>query len=179
MTCIVGIAQDGKVWIGADSASADDWCVRQTKLPKVFKTGNFVVGYTTSFRMGQILQHHLSVRSQYEDEKDDQFMVRAFAEAVRECLKEHGFAKIENNVEKGGTFLVGYRGHIYCMDDDFHVNEHADGYDTCGCGYPFALGAMMALQQELPEARIMHALEIAAHFSGFVKPPFHIEILEK
>ena len=179
MTCIVGVAQEGKVYIGADSASVSGWCVRQTELPKVFKTGNFVIGYTTSFRMGQILQHHLTVRSQYEDEEDDQFMVRAFAEAVRECLKARGFAKVENNVEKGGTFLVGYRGRLYSVDDDFQVNEMIDGYDACGCGYPFALGAMKALGQELPEERIKHALEIAAHFSGWVKPPFHIEVLEK
>jgi len=124
--------------------------------------------------MGQILQYHLSVRRQFEGEADDQYMVKAFAEAVRKALKEHGFAKIENSEESGGTFLVGYRGHLYSFASDFQVNEMADGYDACGCGEDFALGAMKALEGLPPEERIIQALESAAAFSGAVIPPFHI-----
>lgn len=174
MTCIVGLAEEGKVYIGADSASAAGWTVRQTKLPKVFRNGDFIIGYTQSFRMGQILQHHLSVRKQFVGEGHNEYMVKAFAEAVRESLKSHGFAKTENNVERGGEFLVGYKGHLYSFDSDFQVNEMAMGYDACGCGENFALGAMKALEGVPPEERITKALECAATFSGAVIPPFHI-----
>lgn len=174
MTCIVGLVDGDKVYVGADSASAEGWEVRQTKLPKVFRNGNFIIGYTTSFRMGQILQHHLSVRNQFEGEADDAYMVKAFAEAARTALKDHGFAKIESNEEKGGTFLVGYRGRLYSVHSDFQVNEMADGYDACGCGRAYALAGLAALVELGPEERITRALEIAAHFSGGVIPPFHI-----
>ena len=62
MTCIIGLAENDRVYIGADSASAEGWTVRATGLSKVFRAGEFVIGYTDSFRMGQILEYHLEVR---------------------------------------------------------------------------------------------------------------------
>ncbi len=173
MTCIVGIAEQGHVHIGADSASVEGWTVRETKLPKVFRLDQFIIGYTTSFRMGQIIQHHLAVSPQ-EEESDSRYMVVTFAEAVRMCLKEYGFASIENNKEEGGVFLVGYKDHLYCMIDDYQVNENADGIDACGSGREYAMGAMKALATVPSEIRIRQSLEIAAYFSGGVIPPFHI-----
>jgi hypothetical protein len=115
MTCIVGIVENGKVYIGADSASvdADSYEVRKTKLPKVFKRGNFLIGYTTSFRMGQLLQHSLYVREQNLDEEDIEYMVLGFIEAVRKLFKDAGYSLIKENQESGGNFLVGYKGHLY------------------------------------------------------------------
>jgi ATP-dependent protease HslVU (ClpYQ) peptidase subunit len=174
MTCIVGLEDNGEVYVGADSAAADGWEVRQTRQPKVFRRGEFIIGYTTSFRMGQILQHHLEVRLQKQDEPDDAFMVCAFIEAVRDCLKKHGFAKVENNVEEGGAFIVGYHGSVYEVNGDFQVNSMADGFSALGCGGPYALGVMEALKHLGPRERIMEALRIAAHFSGGVCGPFSV-----
>jgi len=177
MTCIVGVAEGGKAYIGADSAAANDWMVRATGLHKVFRrqdshcSHSFVVGYTTSFRMGQILQHHLMVEPQ-KSETDEAYMVCTFVEAVRSCLKDHGFAKVENNVEKGGTFLVGYKGIIYEIASDFQVNHYVDGFAAIGCGEAYALGALKALDELSPEKRILRSLEIAAYFSGNVIGPF-------
>ena len=171
MTCIIGLVSDGKVYMGGDSAGASGWLVRAVRSPKVFEVGPFIIGYTTSFRMGEILQYHLSVQPQ-NGESDHEYMVCQFVEAVRATLKEHGFAKVENNVEEGGTFLVGYHGHLYSVDGDFQMTEHTDGYDACGCGQGFALGAMMALEGLSPKKRIRRALKIAAHFSGGVAGPF-------
>ena len=177
MTCIIGLEHNGKVYIGADSASASGWQVLETRLPKVFLRGEIVIGYTTSFRMGQILQHHLEVRPQEEGETDDAFVVCVFIEAVRECLKKHGFTKIENNVEEGGFFLVGYRGILYKIADDFQANSMAGGFSAIGCGEKYALGAMQALEHLPPRKRIMKALKIAAHFSGGVRGPFNVRKL--
>jgi len=176
MTCIVGLVDDGRVYIGADSASGQEnsWTVRATKLPKVFRIGEFIIGYTDSFRMGQLLQYHLDVRPQNE-ESDMEYMVKVFAEAARETLKKYGFARVENNEETGGTFLVGYRKHLYTIDADFQVNEMADDMDACGCGAEYALGALRAVRKKTPVERILLALDVAAHFSGGVKPPFRVE----
>jgi len=171
MTCIVGVAEGGKAYIGADSASVAGWQVRATGLRKVFRRQQFVIGYTGSFRMGQILQHHLTVEPQ-KSEPDEAYMVRTFIEAVRDCLKEHGFAEVENNVEKGGTFLVGYNGIVYDIDSDFQVNHFADGFTAVGCGNEYALGALKALETLPPKERILRSLEISAHFCGAVTGPF-------
>jgi ATP-dependent protease HslVU (ClpYQ) peptidase subunit len=174
MTCIVGLVDDSKVWIGGDSASADGWTVRASNYPKVFRVGEFVLGFTTSWRMGQILQYHLSIEPQNEHQEDFAYMTRVFIEAVRSCLKEFGFTKVENNKEEGGAFLVGYRNRLYSINSDFQVGEMADGFDAVGCGSEFALGALAALEDLPARKRVERALEISAKFSGGVCPPFVI-----
>lgn len=173
MTCIVGIVSDGKVFVGGDSAAAEGWEVRPTQLKKVFRLGKLVIGYTSSFRMGQILQYHLNVPPEKKDDKDDlAYMASTFAEAVRSCLKDFGFSKVSENQEEGGTFLVGYKGKLYCVHSDFQVNEMIDGMDAVGCGRQYALGAMRVLEHLPPEERITRALEVAAYFSAAVLSPF-------
>lgn len=176
MTCIIGLAHEsGEVFIGADSAGfdGDGWEIQPQALPKVFGIGEFLLGYTTSFRMGQLLQYSLDLPPHDETLTDLEYMVRHFIEAVRSCLKGGGFAKIEDNQEEGGTFLVGYRGRLYTVQSDFSVLVPRDGLDACGCGRRYALGAM-AVMTCPPAERIMYALEVAARFSGGVTGPFHV-----
>lgn len=177
MTCIIGLAQGGNVYIGADSAAASSsgWGVGATKIPKVFRSGDFVMGYTTSFRMGQILQYSLVLPNHDESEKSVAcFMLTDFIDAVRACLKTKGFSIIKDNEEAAGNFLVGYRGRLFGVGDDFGIVESSRDFDACGCAEDFALGAMKALEGLLPRERIMKSLEIASHFSGGVVAPFHI-----
>ena len=174
MTCALGLAVDGKVYIGADSASVDGWETRQTALPKVFRRDGFLIAYTTSFRMGQLLQHHVAIPLQAEDCDDMSYMVCTFIESVRGCLKDCGFSEVDNNQESGGSFLVGYRGRLYSVAPDFQVNEMAAGVDAIGCGRQYALGAIRVLRHLPPEERIARALDVAAHYSGAVIPPFNI-----
>lgn len=191
MTCIVGMVDRGTVYIGGDSASVAGWTSRVTRLPKVFRRGPFLIGYTTSFRMGQLLQHMLQVPLQKERDgaaaalghANMRFMVTTFAESVRQLLKERGVAKIEANAESGGQFLVGYRGHLYSVQQDFQVNEMADGFDAVGSGAEYALGAMAAMRGVSraslpPAARLRRALGVSAHFNMAVSPPFYVRSLK-
>ncbi len=173
MTCVVGLVDRGRVYIGADSASVQGWVRRQTALCKVFRNGPFLIGYTTSFRMGQLLEHQLKVPPQRK-EPDQQYMVNQFVEAVRKLLKSQGFSKVESNNESGGQFLVGYRGRLYSIQKDFQVGEMAEGLDAIGSGSDFALGALVALPKLSPRRRIRRALEVAAHFNMGVCAPFTV-----
>lgn len=177
MTCIAAIAQDGKVYMGADSMASDGYYRHVTALPKIFRVGEFLIGYTDSFRMGQILQYHLECRPQQNGESDERFMVVAFVEAARACLKTYAYAIIENNEERGGTFMIGYRGNVYVIYNDFQVNHYRSGLATCGAGESYALAALVALDDWLPEDRLRRALEISAELSALVTPPFQIEVL--
>ncbi len=104
MTCIVGIEFDGKVFMGCDSASVNGWYNMSIETgPKVFHRGEFLIGFTSSWRMGQLLQYHLSVREQGKKETNHAYMILAFAETVRTLMKGHGYAKVENNKEEGGS----------------------------------------------------------------------------
>lgn len=178
MTCVVGLVDKKTVYIGADSASVSGWTSRITSLPKVFRRGPFLIGYTTSFRMGQLLEHALEVPAQGAETNDRRYLVTVFAETVRSLLKERGVAKIEANTESGGQFLVGYRGHLYSVQSDFQVNEMADGFDAVGSGAEYALGALAALRTMKPMPRLKRALAISAHFNMGVSAPFFIRSIK-
>lgn len=177
MTCVVGLVQQGRVYMGVDSAAVQGWTRRASRVSKVFRRGPFLIGYTTSFRMGQLLEHHLVVKPQAEGQSDMAFMVTQFIEAVRVLLKEKGFTKVESNTEKGGQFLVGYKKQLYSVDSDFQVGHQSEPFDAVGSGAEFALGAMKALEKTAPQRRIRRALEIAAHFNMGVCAPFSIKTI--
>ena len=174
MTCVVGIEHKGEAWMGADSASASSWDIYPTRLKKVFKRGDFLIGYTTSFRMGQLLQYKLDVPKQSENEDDLEYMSTVFIDAVRECLRDGGFTEISNNVETGGLFMVGYKSKLYIVDRDFQVNSTMNGYYAIGVGGKYALGNLLGTIGLPPKHRIQAALDAATYFSNGVIPPYHI-----
>lgn len=177
MTCIIGLVYNGHAYVGADSASVEceSLTIKQTSIPKVFKRGPFVIGYTTSFRMGQLLEHWLEVPEQEEGQSNQEYMVKEFVEAARNLFKEKGFSTIDGNSEIGGTFLVGYKDHLYEVCADFQVAEMADGFNSVGCGSSFALGALMAYSNYYdPTEKIVKSLKIAEHFSAGVCSPFNV-----
>ncbi len=178
MTCIVGIAQGGVVYMGADSIGHANGQRNIVAVRKLIRVDEFLIGYTTSFRMGQILQYHLSVRPQANDESDERYMVVAFTEAVRSVLRDMAFTEIDKNQETGGRFLVGYRGNLYEIYPDFQVSMYVSGISACGAGEHYALGAMLAMPKLSPVVRIKRALEVAGKLSVYVAPPYHIEILK-
>lgn len=177
MTCIIGLKHEGRVYIGADSAGSDGWAVVTRLDRKVFVNSGFVIGGTTSFRMLQLLQHAFRPPKRHADDDLMRYMVTDWIDAVRACLKAGGFAKRENEVESGGTFLVGVAGRLFRIDNDFQVGEPARDFEACGCGEQYARGALQAIigSEHSPVKRITLALEVAAEHAAGVRGPFHIE----
>ncbi len=174
MTAIVGFSKDGTVYIAGDSAGVAGLDVTVRSDTKVFKNGNMIFGYTTSFRMGQLLRYKLKIPKQKGDD-DYKYMVTDFIDSIRQCFEENGFSKIESNKEKGGSFLVGYKGKLYTISDDFQVGISEIKFDAVGCGESYCLGSMYSTQNETDiEKRLIMALESAEKFSGGVRRPFNI-----
>lgn len=172
MTCIVGIADGKRVVIGGDSAGVSGLDIVIRRDPKVFRVGPYVIGYTSSFRMGQLLRFKLNCPEQDPRHDDFQHMATVFVDNVRTVLKDNGYAVITNNEESGGVFLVGYRGRLYKVESDFQVGESSDDYDAVGCGESFALGSLFATPKLPPKKRIDLALTAATHHSAGVRAPF-------
>ena len=175
MTCIVGIATGDQVLIGADSAGTGGWDQRIRSDLKVFTNGPMVFGFTTSFRMGQLLRYKLNIPTRSADIPDDLgYMCGPFIDAVRQALKEGGFATTKDGGEVGGTFLVGYKAALYCIQSDYQVEMTAEPYNAVGCGHAYALGSLHGSAKLKPIERITAALEAAAHFSAGVGGPFTV-----
>jgi len=179
MTCIVGLIDKGNVYVGGDSAGAGNYSISYRKDPKVFQRGPFLFGFTSSFRMGQLLMHDeaFKLREQKEKEDEYEYMVSVFIPAVRELFRDGGWLKKEESVELGGVFLVGYKGRLFKIYADFQVAESIYDYETCGCGEDLALGS---LENKLTVTkRIKLALQSAEKFSSGVSQPFKILKLEE
>ncbi|MGW6292457.1 hypothetical protein [Streptomyces sp. NPDC055058] len=173
MTAIVGIVHDGTVYLGGDSAGVAGYALTVRADHKVFRTGPYVLGFTSSFRMGQLLRYAFAPPA--PDGGDlARFMATTFVDAVRDTLKAGGWLRKDSEQEEGGTFLVGVRGRLFRVAGDFQVGEAADGYDAVGCGDELALGALFATARLglAPRDRLRCALSAAERFSAGVRRPF-------
>ena len=184
MTCIVGYVEAGTVFIGGDSAGVSDWDLTIRKDPKVFRNGPFLIGITSSYRMGQLLRFRLSVEQQHLHMDDFEYMATIFIDAVRDCLNAHGWMGKDEDRDAGGSFLVGYRGALYHIENDFQVGISARPYHAVGCGAAYALGALHAWNVGVPGAShptgadpVRLALETSAALSVGVCGPFIVEEL--
>jgi ATP-dependent protease HslVU (ClpYQ) peptidase subunit len=180
MTCIVAIAQNGTVYMGADHAASDDktgWILSR-KEPKCFKVGQYAIAFTDSFRMGQILQYSWTP-PKYTPTKTnsglDKFMRTKFIDSVKVAFKDGGYGSIGSSSDEdtGGIFIVGLEGRIFTIDEDFHVGENVVNYMAEGSGGQIALGALYATKnQKNPKLRIKAALEAATEFNMSVAGPY-------
>jgi hypothetical protein len=169
MTCIVGVVTRGKgVVLGGDSLGSSGWDGTERKDPKVFRLSREVAcGFTSSYRMGQILRYHVTLPPLGKDEYA--WAVRDFIPQIREAFKEHGYTKVDNSVETGGVFLLAVRDRLFRVDNDFQVGEAAAPFESCGCGEDYALGALHILGNTgAARHRVKRALEAASRFSNGV-----------
>lgn len=179
MTCIVGFVDNNKnITLGGDSAGVAGLNITIRNDPKVFKKDNMVFGYTSSFRMGQLLRFKLRVPKHRVEEKSDyEYMCTDFIDSIRKCLKDNGYTNVNNNEETIGVFIVGYRGSLYTIESDLQVAMDRDPYVSCGCGVYYALGSLNTSDDKKPKNKVLKALETAEKFSGGVRRPFNIVTL--
>lgn len=176
MTCIVGLVSGETVFLGADSVGADgNWGKSIRKDPKIYSVGEFTIGFTSSFRMGQILGYSLHPPAHPEGMTVEEYLCTLFVDHVRDALKTKGYMTINSNNEAGGVFLLAYKGRLFRIDSDLQVGENACGFDAIGCGGSIALGALNVTQEMSPEKRVLKALQSAECFSAGVCGPFVIK----
>lgn len=177
MTAIVGIVdrKTRTVWMGGDSAGTTaSWksCVRADS--KVFRIGEFVFGFAGSFRMGQLIRYFTPPPLK-EGQDVYAYLVTAFIPAVRKVLVDGHWLQNKDGQDIGGFFLVGFRGRLFRIESDMQVGEVFDDYVATGCGEQVCCGSLHATKGQQPRARILKALEAAAHHDAGVRPPFVIE----
>lgn len=162
MTCIVGLVDNGKVYIGGDSAAITDQAIEVRANKKIFRKPGCLFGFTGSFRIGQLLEH-FAMLPKPEGELM-QHMVTKLVPAVKDIAGDSMH-----------ELIVGCDGRLFKIDSDYAVAEYGD-YVAAGGGEAYALGRLHGCSGT-PEERILAALEAAqAHCAG-VRAPFHIEVV--
>lgn len=175
MSCVAAVVEDGKVWVGADSAASDGEDMVTLTNRKAFFNGPYLIGAVGSMRMTQLLQYKLEPPS-YVDPKVPliKFMATDFIEAVRRTFSVGGFMAQQDEHSSSGIFLVAFRGHIFRFEGNFQVFERVDGFEAIGCGSPYALGALSVTPLDTAKLRLEKALGAATYFSAHVRKPYLI-----
>jgi len=177
MTCIVGLKRDGRVWIAGDSLAVSGTFKNVRLDSKVFNVGEYVLGFTSSFRMGQILRYQTDLPPPMEQEMGDldRFAVTQLIPRLRAAFHQNGMmGKNEIGQDQVGQFLIGFRDRLWCVESDFQVSVPADSYYCIGSGAHIATGAMEVLtaaQGTDPEKVVESAIMVAAKFNCGVGGP--------
>lgn len=182
MTCIIGlVTETGDVYIGGDSAIT--WGSNICRVDndcKVFRNGPFLIGCAGDMRYMNALRCSFKPPVQPPEQDTYEYMCASFVDAMRQCLKDAGQAKVESNAETTGSWcLVGYRGRLFSVAADYAVveSQDPDHLETIGNGGAYAQGAATALAAWAPEERLLRALEIAEQFCTGVRAPFSVRRL--
>lgn len=177
MTCVAGIAERGKVWLGADSAAIYDNEVDIRSTPKVFVRGAFIVGVSDSWRIINLLAHTFNPPERGKKRSVIRYLCTEFVTALRDCLKDNGCLCRTRGVDTmQAQVLIGYQGRLFDVDEDFQVGEPRKPYLAIGAGAAYALGSLHTTNtlDVKPEERLGLALSAAEAFSTAVAKPFRI-----
>lgn len=180
MTCIVGFVEGNTVWMGGDAAGTNNWLHQDLyDTPKVFRTGDALIGSCGSARQADLLRHALTVPDHDPRLAIEKYMATVFMDAVRACFKAGGVCTTKDGVEESqGHFLIGYKQRLFAIYEDFQVRAPKLPYAAVGCGDQIALGALFASDHVTGgRDRVELALRASERFSAGVRGPFHIEAL--
>jgi len=200
MTCIVAYKDlYGKIYMGGDDIAAypdsESYAKRSYAHSKIFtKTLKndvsikhpdsnprpLLIGYTTSFRMGQILEYHFDVPKLNPEtiSNNMEYMVKSFVPALYELFDDNLYIRKSDASEiSGGEFIVAFENNIFTISYDFSVMEFKGPFACVGCGQSYALGALYVASEHMStksinvsngENIVRAAVKAAAKFSGFV-----------
>jgi ATP-dependent protease HslVU (ClpYQ) peptidase subunit len=176
MTCIVALEVDGQVYMGSDRAGSNGFTTLTVAAPKVFRNGPLLVGYTSSFRMGQLLQYGLRVPTESPSWDVDRWVSQELMAAVRATFGEGGWNEAQHGVARGGNWLAAIAGRLYEIQANYAFIRSVTGEYAIGSGEYHALGSLHATRNLgwLPETRILAALNAAAEHVTTVSGPFDL-----
>lgn len=173
MTVVVGMADKGNVWIGADSQTSRSDTACETRERKVFRRGELIFGVSGECTMRMVVL--------YADDfpevgrmNAERYIATRFIPWLRSALKKQEVLTIDSAVATTKTHLVvGVRGKLFLISQDLSAISPKSGYITSGCGYRYALGSLSETAGLPPEQRVRRAVRAAclhdAHCGGPVR----------
>lgn len=169
MTCIAAMVYGNEVFMAGDLMGSNGFTKKTYTDSKVFKNGDFVIGYTSSFRMGQLLQFNWSQPPRVEGLSDREYLQLDVIESMRTMFNTYGYGVKDGLEDIGGNFLIGYNGSLYEMQPNFSVLKN-DDFAAIGSGQYHAEAVLATLINEdcAPTEVLSKAIETAARFTTSV-----------
>ena len=166
MTIVIGYTDTESIYMVADEAISWNNCdTRLTSISKVLRTSchrnvpkrygycteaPILIGYSGSFRLGQILECFANNKTllpvMAKDDSTIKYLVVRFIPFLINLFEKHKFlGYTDNGFISGGTILFGMNGKLYTIQEDFSVIEIVDKYSAIGSGEPYALASMSTM----------------------------------
>lgn len=179
MTCIVGLIDDARVYIGGDRLATTDGGRKFHRTDeKVWKKGpDMIFGAAGGGRGIQLLAYGSAIPPLKVGQDLKEYLTLDFVDAVKSALHQGGDLEVEDGIEVANIhFILGYDGRLFTFYGSFAFEEVMEKYTAVGSGAEFALGSLYATEDSdlTSEERIEMALEAAEYFNAFVKGPYDI-----
>ena len=178
MTCIVGLVEGDRMFLGADSIATADYDRHIRKDKKIFKKNGYLIGCAGSPRLGQVLHYGCELEKAPETGDLMGFMVAPFVNGVRELFASAGCLEVQNELEgfQASILMVGVRGRFFAIYADLQVEEVQTPYLCIGSGANEAYASLWtsAKTKTPPKTRVQWAIESSATFNASVSPPVNI-----
>lgn len=168
MSCVISLKDDTGIYMGADSAVVMEMEIQTSISPKLFRNGDYLIGFAGAVRPGQTLCHPY-----WTPPKD----ILDMPDAIMAQLEDKGCLRFaDHSTGCESEFLIGYKNRIFNLGCDFTLIEPADEYMAIGSGRPYALGALYSIRKSRmsPQKKILKALECAEYYTPTVRGPFHV-----
>lgn len=168
MTCIVALKKDGVCYLAGDRMASNGFCKSSYAQPKVFKNGKFMFGYTTSFRMGQLLEHCWNPPARQEGEAEKEYLFNSVIPSIKRLFKDNDWEDSGSDPEnRGGTFIMAFEGNLYRVESNYAVLEMSREFDAVGSGAYHAEATVKTLLDNTnmgAEGILTEAINSAAFF---------------
>ena len=179
MTCVVAMVDvDGNIHMASDSSASDGHSQVSIKSPKIFQVGEILIGYSNSFRAAQVLEYDFSPTPRTELQEDMEYLCSYFVHDIREAFISAGACDREAN-GCDCDLIIGYRGNIYQLQNDFSILHITDNFLSIGAGSEAANAVLHAIKDMgiKTENMLRLALETTSYYITSVRAPYHFVTL--
>ena len=195
MTCIVACVHDDAVWMGGDSVGSDAYAYDRAD-KKVFRNGDYIIGFSGSYRLGQIakittfpefpknfLQKIEAPKNLPKKSASKKIAPKILPQENLPVKREDvelwfiadfvpvlREALIEEGKDEQFDFLVGVDRWLVCIESDYQVGMYKSMHMAIGSGALLALGALSVLDDigAGPEEKIIRSISVAGNYDKAV-----------
>lgn len=165
MTCIVGIAEEGHVYIGADRGASDGASITSIKNPKVEIKNGWIYAYAGTIGVGQLFSF-LTLPEKVDDPFS--YIRLTIVEDMKKLLESFS----HNPDEPNTSWLIGKNGRLFELSaGDWGLIEI--DHTAIGSGNQYAFGSLYTSNNH-PIDRIQTAIDAAILYSPECSEPVDI-----
>ena len=171
MSTLVGLVKKNDIWLAADSqATAESGEIHPALCKKIFRNGEFLIGFIGSVRGGQIL---------YPEYFKPPKNIFDLPDAIITQCAEKGCLGVDENQMSicGCNYLIAYKKRLYRVMIDFQMTEVLD-YVAIGSGESIAYGSLKTTENFsdiTSTQRLVYAIEAAKEFDAATGGEIQIE----